>query len=280
MEGKIVLITGATSGIGKEMAVGLAKLGATIYYTSRNVAKGKAVQREIIERSGNDKVDFGMCDLASFKDVCSFAREYLEKHNRLHVLCNNAGIWTNKFHLTNDGIEETLQVNYLSAFLLTRLLIDTLVRSAPSRVVNTASEAHWSGTINFDDIERRRAFDGYDAYAQSKLADIIFTKELARRVSSTGVTVNCFHPGLVASNLFDEFPPEERKYYKTHGIPPEEGAKTGIYLASSPEVKKITGRYFIKEQPVESSEESNNEAVAGRLWQVSEEYVKRAPCYK
>ncbi len=280
MDGKICLITGATSGIGKEMAIGLAKLGATIFFASRSKERGDKARQEIIVRSGNEKVEFGMCDLASFVSICKFVDEFNKRYEKLHVLVNNAGLWNMKMMETADGIEETWQVNYLSMFLMTNLLVDKLKSSAPSRIVNTASQAHKDGTIDFDDIEMRRSYGGFRAYAQSKLAIVIFTKELARRLKGTGVTANCFHPGFVYTGLYRNLNYVLRGIIKLITISPERGARTGIFLASSSEVEGISGEYFIKDRIASASMEANDRSVAGRLWEVSERYAERAPCYR
>ena len=202
MKDKIVLITGATSGIGKETAVGLAKPGASIVFTTREIDRGRMARDEIIRESKNDKVDFIHCDLASFGSIRSCCEEFKNKYERLDVLINNAGVWDFRRRESKDGIENTFTINYLAPFLMTNLLLDILKRSAPSRIVNVASALHTRvHTINFDDIEFKKSFSAWQAYGQSKLAVILFTKLLAEKLKDTGVTVNCLHPGVAATNI-------------------------------------------------------------------------------
>jgi NAD(P)-dependent dehydrogenase (short-subunit alcohol dehydrogenase family) len=269
-----VLVTGATSGIGKETAIGLAKLGASLTFTTRDLEMGKRVKDEIIEASANTDVEFLFCDLASFESVRKCCSEFKSKHDRLHVLVNNAGLWNRRRRISKDGIENMLAVNYLAPFLMTDLLLDTLKQSAPSRIINLSSGLH-SGTINFDDIESEKKFTGFKVYRQSKLALILYTRLLAKKLGGTGVTVNCINPGMVATNLGRDGGRFSRAMFKLLGKKPEKGAETPIFLASSPEVATITGEYFSKKAVKRSSEESYDMELAERLWKVSEEYVSR-----
>ena len=271
MKDKIVLITGATSGIGKETAIGLAKLGVTIVFTTRNMQKGGLTKNEIVKASNNNKVDFLYCDLASFDSIRSCCDQFKAKYGQLHVLINNAGVWESKRKVSKDGIESTFAVNYLAPFLMTDLLLDALKKGAPSRIINLTSGYH-GGTIHFDDIEFKRSFSGRKAYRQSKLAVILFTKLLAEKLKGTGVTVNCVNPGFTATNLARELNFIARAFFKLLGKDPKKGAETSIYLASSPDVENITGEYFVNKKIRQSSKESNDIEVAKKLWDLGLEY--------
>ena len=269
---KIILITGATSGIGKQTAIALAKLGATIVITTRDDARGKTTKSEIIKATNNKNVDVFHCDLASFSSIRNFVKEFKTKYNHLHVLINNAGVWDFKRRESKDGIENIFATNYLAPFLLTNLLLDMLKKSAPSRIINVASGLH-SGTINFDDLESKHSFSGMRAYAHSKLAVILFTRLLAKKLEGTGVTVNCVHPGLVNTNLGRSAPGYQRAFFKILGKHPAKGAETSIFLASSKDVENITGEYFVKKEIAKSSKESYDMALAEKLWELSKKYV-------
>lgn len=273
MKDKIVLITGATSGIGKETAVGLAKLGATIVFTTREIDRGRMARDEIISESKNDKVDFIHCDLASLDSIRSCCEEFKSKYERLDVLINNAGVWDSRRRESRDGIENTFAVNYLAPFLMTNLLLDVLKRSVPSRIITVASTLHTRAHINFDDIEFKKSFSAWKAYSQSKLAVILFTKLLAEKLKDTGVTVNCLHPGTVATNISRDANFVYRAFFKLFGKDPEKGAETSIYLASSPEIEKVTGEYFVDKKIKQSSSESHDMEIAKELWDLSAGYV-------
>jgi NAD(P)-dependent dehydrogenase (short-subunit alcohol dehydrogenase family) len=272
LKGKIVLITGATSGIGKETAIGIAKLGGTIVFTTRDIQKGELTKDEIIKASNNNKIDFLYCDLASFDSIRSCCDQFKAKYGQLQVLINNAGVWESKRKVSKDGIESTFAVNYLAPFLMTDLLLDALKKGAPSRIINLTSGYH-GGTIHFDDIEFKRSFSGRKAYRQSKLAMILFTKLLAEKLRGTGVTVNCVNPGFTATNLARELNFIARAFFKFLGKDPKKGAETSIYLATSPDVENITGEYFANKKIRQSSKESNDMEVAKKLWDLSLEYV-------
>src|SRR5256886_5444950 len=201
MEDRVLLVTGANSGIGKATALGLARLGGTVVMACRSATRGEAARQDIVRDSGNSKVYLEIVDLASEDSTRSFAEEFKRKYLRLDVLINNAGVYTPHREVTPDGLERTFEVNYLSGFLLTHLLLDLLKKSAPSRIVNVSSSAHSGGTIHFDDLQGERRYGGFGAYGQSKLAQILFTKELARRLQGTGVTVNSCHPRGIRTNL-------------------------------------------------------------------------------
>lgn len=272
LKDRIVLITGATSGIGKETAIGLAKLGGTIVFSTRDMQRGESTKDEIVKASNNNKVDFIYCDLASFDSIRSCCDQFKAKYGQLQVLINNAGVWEYKRKVSKDGIESTFAVNYLAPFLMTNLLLDVLKKGAPSRIINLTSGYH-GGTIHFDDIEFKRLFYGRKAYRQSKLAMILFTKLLAEKLKGTGVTVNCVNPGFTATHLARELNFILRAFFKLFGKDPKKGAETSIYLASSPDVENITGQYFVNKKIRQSSKESNDMEMAEKLWDLSVKYV-------
>jgi NAD(P)-dependent dehydrogenase (short-subunit alcohol dehydrogenase family) len=270
---KIIFITGATSGIGKETARGLAKLGSTIVFTTRDVSRGDKIKDELIKTTKNNKIEYLFCDLSSFESIINCCNKYIEKYDKLHVLINNAGVWDFKKRLSKDGIENIFAVNYLAPFLMTNLFLDVLKKSAPSRIINVTSGMHY-GTINFDDIEFKNNCSGDRAYSQSKLGLILFTRFLAKKLEETGVTVNCVQPGMNKTNLGRDAGSFSRVIFKILGKNPEKGAETSIYLASSPEVKNISGEYFEKKKIRKSSKESYNLDLANKLWNLSKNYVK------
>ena len=268
LEGKTCLVTGASSGMGKETALALAKMGATVVLVCRNRSKGEATTREISKNSGNESVELLLCDLSSLAEVRGLASEVRNRYGNLHVLVNNAGVF--RFSgKTPDGFEPTFEVNYLAPFLLTNLLLELIKSSAPSRIVNVSSVAHFSGHIDLDAIKRKETPSGWGAYATSKLALVMFTYELARRLQGTGVTANSLHPGGVATNIWRVPPGLMRLFMRSA----KEGAKTAVYLASSPEVGNVSGKYFENEFAKKSSAESYDEDMARRLWDTSSELV-------
>jgi NAD(P)-dependent dehydrogenase (short-subunit alcohol dehydrogenase family) len=273
MKGKTCVVTGATAGIGKETAVALAAAGARVAIVGRTRDKGERALSEIRQRSGGDVVLF-VADLGSQRAVRALAARLTAALPRVDVLVNNAGLILDQRVLTEDGLETTFAVNHIAYFLLSRLLEPKLCASAPARIVNIASGAHRGATIRFDDLVGARAYDGWRAYAQSKLANIVFTYELARRLAGTGVTANCLHPGAVATNFANAGPALIRLAVRI-GRPflksPARGAATAIYLASSPEVEGVSGKYFVNRREARSSDESYDPEVAARLWKVSEE---------
>jgi retinol dehydrogenase-14 len=275
--GKTVLITGATGGIGKATAVGLARLGARVGITGRDRARTETAAAEIARASGNPAVDAFVADLSSQAEVRRLAAEVLDAFPRLDVLINNVGgFWATR-HVTADGLEHTFAVNHLAGFLLTNLLLDRLKASAPARVVTVSSGAQAMGRIDVDDLQGEQTYSGQRAYNQSKLADVMFTYELARRLEGTRVTATALHPGVVNTGfgaedqswIFKVLVPLVRPLMKS----PEHGAATSIYLASSPEVEGITGRYFANRKPRQSQKASYDTATTRRLWQVSADLV-------
>jgi NAD(P)-dependent dehydrogenase (short-subunit alcohol dehydrogenase family) len=273
MEGKICLVTGATSGIGQATARGLAQLGATVIVVGRDPEKGAATTARIQQETGNPAVEFMLADLSVQAQVRRLAGDVRERHPRLDVLINNVGGFFMKRRLSADGIEMTLALNYFNVFLLTNLLLDALKASAPARVVSTSSDAHKSARLDLDDLESERKYSGIQAYGQAKLAVVLFTYELARRLEGTGVTANVLHPGFVATNIGQGGGRFLNKLFasliKLIAASPEEGAQTGVYLASSPDVAGVSGTYFKDRQAARSAPVSYDEAIAQRLWEIS-----------
>lgn len=271
MTGKVCIVTGANAGIGKETAVGLAKLGATMVMLCRDRDRGEAAHREIKQRSGNDKVELTICDLGSQKSIEQFANEFKQHHDRLDVLVNNAGVLMRERSLNEAGVESTFAINHLGYFLLTNVLLDVLKRGASARIVNVASAAHKYGKIDVGGWVIGRDYSAFSAYSNSKLANVLFTYELARRLEGTGVTANCLHPGAVGTNLFRGLPKLLQALIGWVTMGPERGARTSIYLASSSEVEGVSGKYFARRRQERSSDASYDREAARKLWEVSEE---------
>lgn len=279
MNSKTCLVTGASSGIGKVTANELARMGATVVMVCRNRGKGEAVKEKIEKTYHDAKVDLILADLSSLNEVRRAADEFKSKYSRLDVLINNAGGVNYNRKVMADGLEATFEVNYLSHFLLTNLLLDTLKDSAPSRIINVSSAIHTQGKIIFEDLQTEHRYSWMSSYARSKIAQIYFTYELADRLAGTGVTVNVLHPGLVSSNFNSNTKGVVHAIaglvYAVAGISAEEGAKTSVYLASSPEVEGVSGKYFYKCKEKESSRLSHDKDVGRRLWKVSEEIIQK-----
>ncbi|MEK7614206.1 MAG: SDR family oxidoreductase [Patescibacteria group bacterium] len=277
MKDKTILITGATSGIGKETAITLAKLGATVIFTARSKESGELTKKEIVELSGNDKVDFFECDLASFESIKSFAENFKNKYNRLDVLINNAGVGETTLKFSKDNIEMDMAVNYFAPFLLTGLFLPLLKKSAPSRIVNVSSMLHAEGHIDFDNLTEGKNFERYEMYAQSKLALILFTRKLARDLSGSNITVNAMHPGIINTKITKELMNKTniivKAFFRLKMISEEEAALGIVYLATSPEVQGITGEYFDRKTKKRSSDESYDMAIAEKLWNFTEKLV-------
>jgi len=277
MNNKTVLITGASTGIGLHSAIGLAKLGAEVVMVGRDERRTAEAASLVKSQTGNQAISYLIADLSSQKEVRKLASEFKSKYQKLDVLLNNAGaIFLNR-KVSADGYEMTLALNHLNYFLLTDLLLDVLKAQPKARIVNVSSNAHYRGHINFDDLQSEKGFfNGLLTYSNSKLANVLFTYELARRLKGTNVTANCLHPGFVASNfaLNNGFLVNVFMGFMRQRLTNEQGARTSIYLASSPAVEGVSGKYFhynMKER--RSSAESYDENVAKRLWEVSERLV-------
>ena len=279
MQGKICLITGGTNGIGKSTAQDLARIGATVIIVGRDAQKTSRVVKEIRAASGNKNVGSILADLSSEQDVRRLADEFKGKYSHLHVLINNAGAVFMQRQLSVDGIEMTFALNHLAGFLLTNLLLDTLKASAPARIINVSSGAHTTGKIEFDNLQAERGYSPR-VYENSKLANILFTMELARRLEGTGVTVNALHPGFTSTGfaknngkviaaLVSIFAPLVARSSA-------KGAETSIYLASSPSVEGITGKYFHNSRVLPAASQATDMVVARKLWDVSAEMVHLA----
>lgn len=277
LRGRVCIVTGATSGIGLETARGLAKLGAKVVLVGRDSQRLDRTCREIASDATASGPEAVTCDLSSQADIRRAATVIRSRHPRLDVLINNAGVVTRTRTLTADGIETQLAVNHLAPFLLTHLLIPALGDARPSRVVTVASAVESLGRMDFDDLGGERRYDANAAYCQSKLANVLFTRELARRSASSGVTANCLHPGAVATGLLAEYFGYARGWARVARLKypgPVEGARSSIYLASSQEVAGETGGYFVDQRRVEPSRSAQDLTLAERLWSVSERLVQ------
>jgi NAD(P)-dependent dehydrogenase (short-subunit alcohol dehydrogenase family) len=276
MDGRVCMVTGANSGIGLATAQRLAGLGATVVIVCRNKDRGERAAEDIKLRGKSDSVELMLADLASLGSVRSLVEEYAKRHDELHVLINNAGVANVRRRVTTEGFETTFQVNYLSPFLLTNLLLGLLKKSAPSRIVNVSSTAHFGGRIDFDDLQMKKGYRVMKAYSQSKLALVLFTFELARRLRGTRVTANCLHPGAVATNLFGRALGPAAflgKVSRLFLIGPNKGAETSLYLAASSEVVDVTGKYFDQMREKKASADSYDEALAVKLWDTTASLV-------
>jgi retinol dehydrogenase-14 len=276
MAGRTVLVTGGTSGIGRATALGLATMGAHVAITGRDRGRTEGAAREICA-AGGGQVDVFVADLSAQSQVRRLAGEVLQRLSRIDVLVNNVGGYWSTRHVTADGLEHTFALNHLAPFLLTNLLLDRLKQSGPARVVTVSSNAQAMGRIDFDDLQGERSYSGSRAYDQSKLANVLFTYELARRLRATPVTANAVHPGVVSTSFGAEDPgriqrllvPLMRPFMKA----PAQGAVTSIHVASAPDLEQVTGRFFANSKPRRSSKRSYDEAAAARLWQVSADLV-------
>jgi NAD(P)-dependent dehydrogenase (short-subunit alcohol dehydrogenase family) len=276
MHDKIALVTGANAGIGKVIATELARQGATVVIVSRDRQRGEEAMREIVSATGNTSLDLLVADLSSQQAVRQLADEFQQRYSHLHVLVNNAGAHVRQRQVSVDGIEMNLAINHLSAFLLTNLLLDTMRASTPGRIVNVASNA-MTRTINLDDLQSEKTFVPFDVYGQAKLAMVMCGYSLARRLTGTGITVNALHPGITATNIVNKAaPPIARPFIgliKLFLQSPEQGARTALYLATSPKVEGVTGKYFVDGKPGRSVPISYDEALQERVWNISEELV-------
>ena len=269
MKGKICLVTGANSGIGKMMAAGLAGMGATVVMACRNIERGEPALDEIMAVAGDADVELLTADLSSMRQVRALAAEFRRRHDRLDILIKNAGLMTRRRILTEDGMEMQFAVNNLAPFLMTNLLLDIVKASGAARVINVTSGIHSRGRIDFDDLQMAQRYGFVRAYGRSKLANVLFTYELAGRLAHTGVAVNCFTPGMTKTALGRYMSRPTNWMFRRMGRRVEEGADTGIWLASSREVEGVTGKYFFNRKAIESSKLSYDAELAERLWKVS-----------
>jgi NAD(P)-dependent dehydrogenase (short-subunit alcohol dehydrogenase family) len=268
MEGRVCVVTGATSGIGQAAAMGLARRGATVVLVARNAERAERTRAEVMRAAGHDRVSVVLADLSVQAQVRAAAAQVLERWPAVHVLLNNAGLYTRQREESADGIEMQLAVNHLAPFLLTNLLLDRLRASGSARVVATSSTGHRFGRPRWDDLQMRREYNGLRQYSNTKLFNVLFTRELARRVPPPALTANALHPGVVATEiLLGGWEPLRlvKRFMRT----PEEGARTVVYLASSPEVAGVTGEYFKDERPARVSPKALDDDAARRLWEVS-----------
>ena len=272
MRDSICLVTGATGGMGAVIARALAARGATVVLVGRDAHRGAAVQRAIVQATGNTAVHLLLADLSSQQEIRHLARQFQQRYDRLHVLVNNAGAHVMQRQVSPDGIEMTLAVNHLAGFLLTGLLLDTLRASAPARIVNVASNA-MTKTIDLDDLQSTRSYASMRVYGQAKLASVLCTYALARRLAGSGVTANALHPGLTGTGIVDTMaPPLLRPFtglIKRVMLTPEQGARTALYLATAPAVEGVSGRYFVREKAARSVPMSYNVALQERMWAIS-----------
>lgn len=269
MSGKTVLVTGASTGIGFATAMELAGRGASLVMVCRTRERGEKAREEIIRASGSKTIELLVCDLASQKQIRALAAEYKSRRDTLHVLINNAAVVPAQRTLTEDGIEMQFAVNHLAYFLLTNLLLDPLKAGAPSRIVNVASGMHFRTAMDFNDLQAEKGYKAMKHYGLTKLLNILFTYELARKLEGMGVTANCLSPGFTATDLGRDFPPFSRFIMKMMARKKEEGARTVIYLAASPEVASVSGKYFSKGKEVPSSKDTHDVEAARRLWELS-----------
>ena len=280
MKGKICLITGATSGIGKAAALQIAQLGATVVMVGRNPQRTAAAIQEIRQQSSNDQVESMLADLSSQEEIRRLAENFKTRYQRLDVLVNNAGALMLSRQRTVDGLEMTFALNHLNYFLLTNQLLDTLKSSGPARIINVASDSHQGAVLDFEDLQLERNYGGYKAYGRSKLANLLFTYELARRLEGSSVTVNALHPGLVATKFMANNGLRGRVYnlfVRLVGRSTARGAHPITYLASSSDVEGVSGKYFVEDGLVQSSPASYDREAALQLWQASEELTGLPP---
>lgn len=277
MTGKTVLVTGATNGIGFITTRELAKMDATVLMVARDEHKGRAKLEEIRQTVPHAKLELFLADLSSMASIRQLATNVKAKYSSLDVLVNNAGAFYSERKVSKDGLEMTFALNHIGYFLLTNLLLETLKRGKNSRIVSVSSGAHMSGKMNFDDLQFEKKFSGWQAYSDSKLANVLFTKELSRRLEGTGVTANCLHPGFVKTGFANGtsgligYALNIAK--NLMAITPEKGAETMIYLSSSDEVANVTGEYFEKKKIAKVNAQAEDSSVAKRLWDISEKLI-------
>ncbi len=269
LKGKVCLVTGGNTGLGKSTATALARMGGHVIILSRDKARGEAAVAEIKSQTGNQQVDLLLGDLGSQQSTRSAVAEFKSRYNKLHVLVNNAGVNVGNRVLTPDGIESTFAINHLGPFLFTNLLLDVLKASAPSRVVNISSGAHTAGNIQLDDLQFEKKYSAFRAYAQSKLANVLFTTELARRLAGTGVTVNAVDPGTVRTSLGSDQWIFRLAVKLPFFVSPDQGAQTAVHVATAPEIEGVTGKYFAKSKEKTPSKRAQDAALAKQLWDIS-----------
>jgi NAD(P)-dependent dehydrogenase (short-subunit alcohol dehydrogenase family) len=263
MEDKVILITGSTDGIGKQIAIELAGMGATILLHGRNQERVDIVKREIIRITGNDRIESYVADFSSIRQVKDFVRNIDDKHDRIDVLINNAGVYEHRRRITEDGLEMTFEVNHLASFILTLMLLDLIGKSDYKRIIIVSSMAHAS-RIDISNLLWEKSYSGYDAYALSKLCNILFTFELADKLKGTGITVNCLHPGAISTKLL-------HAGWRSLGAPVSQGAVTPVFLATSSGVKDITGKFFVNKRIANPPDIANDKEVREKIWMMSEE---------
>jgi NAD(P)-dependent dehydrogenase (short-subunit alcohol dehydrogenase family) len=274
MLGKVAIVTGANTGIGRETARGLARAGATVVLACRDVAKAEAARADIAETTGRQDVAAMALDLGDIGSIRSFARAFGERYPRLDVLVNNAGVHTRKRETTRDGFESTFGVNHLGTALVTLELLPLLKKSAPSRVVVVSSDLHYRGRMGWDDLQyERRSYRGIAAYNQSKLANVLFTKALARRLRDTGVTANALHPGVVATELTRRYPRALIGVMQMFQLTPAQGAACSLHVATDPSLAAVSGEYFEKSRIKPPSREAQDEAAQEKLWALTQQLL-------
>ncbi len=271
MDGKVCIVTGSNTGIGRATALGLARRGATVILAVRDVAKGEVAREEIARITRSQALSVMPIDLGKFASIRAFARAFGERYSRLDVLVNNAGVTMRDRTTTHEGLETTFGTNHVGTALLTRELLPLLVKSAPSRVIVVSSNLHYRGTMRWDDLQHAHGgFGGLGAYNQSKLANVLFTKALARRLEGTGVTVTALHPGVIATDLTRSYPKALVAIWKFFLKTPEEGAECSVHVATAPELATTSGTYFQKSRPKRPSRAAEDEAQQERLWALTE----------
>ncbi len=272
MKGKVCIVTGASSGIGKATAHELAKSGATVIMMCRDRMKGDAALAEIKKANGSATVELMIVDLSIQRSIRDTVKSYLKKHDRLHVLINNAGVFKSRRVMTADGLETMFGTNYLGHFLLTNLLLDRLKSSAPSRIINVSAPS--TTKLNFDDLQGEKKFSAFTAFGASKMCNLLFSYDLARRLSGTGVTSNAFHPGLVKSNILNEAPSVLRWIVNFLSSSPDEAAKSIAHLALSPALESANGKFFKGAKEISGAPYARDEKVQGRLREVGEKLIR------
>ncbi len=274
MEGKVCIVTGSNTGIGKETARGLAERGATVVLACRNIEKATAARDDIAASTGREDVSVEPLDLGSFASIRRFVLQIRSRFDRLDVLINNAGIWPLTRTLTADGLESTFGVNHVGTQLLTEELVPLLKKSAPSRIVVLSSKLHYRGKMDWDDLQaEHKSFNGPKMYSHSKLMNMLFVKALARRLQGSGVTVNGVHPGVVQTELAREYPGFLTKIWHLFTISAKQGAECSLHVATSPELQLVSGEYFEKSRTKKAAKAALDEAAQERLWKLTESII-------